>query len=224
MENKNFHNGYEYVDLGLPSGTLWATKNVGEDELTHFTFDEAKNSSKFTVNIWNAKWKTPTKAQFEELFANTTSAWVEKYHGGCFNGMLLTSKINGKEIFFPAHGFIDSLVVGHIRFFNTRCNYWAIENTKHTENNHTECVEKPFAIFMMDGHQDIKDGENDADYGLRFSVRAVVNKAELFRKDAREIADKVKHLKGDIAIFSDKYKLDKRNIINIVKILNNSES
>lgn len=23
------NNGYDYVDLGLPSGTLWATMNVG---------------------------------------------------------------------------------------------------------------------------------------------------------------------------------------------------
>ena len=29
MEEKNTHNGYEFVDLGLPSGTLWATCNVG---------------------------------------------------------------------------------------------------------------------------------------------------------------------------------------------------
>ena len=27
----NTHNGHEYVDLGLPSGTLWATCNVGAD-------------------------------------------------------------------------------------------------------------------------------------------------------------------------------------------------
>ena len=26
---KNIHNGHEFVDLGLPSGTLWATCNVG---------------------------------------------------------------------------------------------------------------------------------------------------------------------------------------------------
>lgn len=25
------NNGYEYIDLGLPSGTLWATKNVGSE-------------------------------------------------------------------------------------------------------------------------------------------------------------------------------------------------
>ena len=29
--NGNSYNGHEYVDLGLPSGTLWATCNVGAD-------------------------------------------------------------------------------------------------------------------------------------------------------------------------------------------------
>lgn len=33
--NPNF-NGYDYVDLGLPSGTLWATCNVGASEPTDF--------------------------------------------------------------------------------------------------------------------------------------------------------------------------------------------
>ena len=37
MENKNFNNkGIEYVDLGLKSGTLWATKNVGANKPTDF--------------------------------------------------------------------------------------------------------------------------------------------------------------------------------------------
>ena len=30
--NKMMHNGHEYVDLGLPSGTLWATCNVGANK------------------------------------------------------------------------------------------------------------------------------------------------------------------------------------------------
>ena len=28
------HNGFEYVDLGLPSGTKWARCNVGADKET----------------------------------------------------------------------------------------------------------------------------------------------------------------------------------------------
>ncbi len=30
------HNGHEYVDLGLPSGTLWATCNIGADSPEEF--------------------------------------------------------------------------------------------------------------------------------------------------------------------------------------------
>ena len=30
-DDENEHNGHEYVDLGLPSGILWATYNVGAD-------------------------------------------------------------------------------------------------------------------------------------------------------------------------------------------------
>ena len=29
MDKEFNNNGYDYVDLGLPSGTLWATMNVG---------------------------------------------------------------------------------------------------------------------------------------------------------------------------------------------------
>ena len=47
MANKNFNNnGFSYVDLELPSGTLWATKNVGADKVTdyglYFQWGDAK--------------------------------------------------------------------------------------------------------------------------------------------------------------------------------------
>ena len=46
------HNGFEYVDLGLPSGTKWATCNVGADKETdygfYFAFGETKGYSCFT--------------------------------------------------------------------------------------------------------------------------------------------------------------------------------
>ena len=67
------HNGFEYVDLGLPSGTKWATCNVGTDKETdygfYFAFRETKGYScftdakafnwgdyKFSVNGSNAKF------------------------------------------------------------------------------------------------------------------------------------------------------------------------
>ena len=45
----NTHNGHEFVDLGLPSGTLWATCNVGatspEQRGLYFAFGETKGYS-----------------------------------------------------------------------------------------------------------------------------------------------------------------------------------
>ena len=64
----NTHNGYEFVDLGLPSGTLWATCNVGatspEQAGLYFAFGETEGvkiskemnlpSVFFTENSYNA--------------------------------------------------------------------------------------------------------------------------------------------------------------------------
>lgn len=61
------HNGYEYVDLGLPSGLKWATCNVGaknpEDyglyfawgETTGYTAEQVKNGERsFSEDVYNA--------------------------------------------------------------------------------------------------------------------------------------------------------------------------
>ncbi len=52
------YNGYYYVDLGLPSGTLWATTNVGAsspaDYGKYFAWGETSSKSFFSWN--NYKW------------------------------------------------------------------------------------------------------------------------------------------------------------------------
>ena len=54
----NSVNGYEYVDLGLPSGTLWAKYNVGannEYEVgDYFAWGEAETKSKYSWSTY--KW------------------------------------------------------------------------------------------------------------------------------------------------------------------------
>ena len=56
--NKMMHNGHEYVDLGLPSGTLWATCNVGatkpEEYGDYFAWGETQ--PKETYNWSTYKW------------------------------------------------------------------------------------------------------------------------------------------------------------------------
>ena len=55
--------------------------------------------------------RMPTKAECEELIANTTSAFTEKYNGSGVNGMTFTSKTNGNSIFVPAVGAVNSGVL-----------------------------------------------------------------------------------------------------------------
>ena len=57
-EIKNMADGHEYVDLGLPSGTKWATYNVGASKPTeygdYFAWGETKPKKKY--NWTSYKW------------------------------------------------------------------------------------------------------------------------------------------------------------------------
>ena len=89
-----YESRYGYVDLGLPSGTLWKKVNEGADRTnfgqTNYTYDEA--ISKFANNL-------PTKEQFEELINNCKWYWEG-------NGYKLVGP-NGNSIYLPAAGFLD---------------------------------------------------------------------------------------------------------------------
>lgn len=145
-EGINEFNGHGYLDLGLPSGTLWATCNVGssiadnrgdyfawaETEpkelyswatykycngfchlLTKYCYQSSYGNDGFTDNLtellpeddvatvkWGDGWSVPTKAQWEELFQNTTRTWMTQ------NGIegCLFSADNGYGVFLPAAG------------------------------------------------------------------------------------------------------------------------
>lgn len=75
-----------YVDLGLPSGTLWKIEN----EEGYYDNDSARK--KFGDRL-------PTQPQISELLSNCTYTWDSIKKGGCF-----VSKINNKSIFMPALG------------------------------------------------------------------------------------------------------------------------
>ena len=203
--------GIEYVDLGLPSGTLWATTNANLDKTLHaymgdfyawgeteghngfygegegwrgdgggypykFTWDNYKYSSldengrivfsKYcqqsdyglngytdALTVWtdedmpklsnNKKgWKVPTKAQWEELIANTQNRWYSAYQIESTRDNTAVTKVwkgwwfegkNSKELFLPASGCFysnepfpgDSIVE-----FCQRGIYWAREMYK----------------------------------------------------------------------------------------------
>ena len=74
----------EYVDLGLPSGTLWKVCNETE---TYYTHDEA---------VRQFSGQLPTREQFKELETYCTWTWKGKKY--------VVKGRNGKSVSFPAEG------------------------------------------------------------------------------------------------------------------------
>lgn len=125
----DFDNGATEVDLGLPSGKIWATCNVGAEspwglgmyfawgETTghypmsgydfHYSHPSTTTSTLTTsqdaanVNM-GGTWRMPTKAEFEELLTYCKVEYFDYNSGRApVPGILLTSKKNGNQIFFP---------------------------------------------------------------------------------------------------------------------------
>ncbi len=113
----NSFNGHEYVDLGLPSGTLWATCNVGsskpEDYGDYYSWDEGSR----VAAQWGNGWSMPTKEQWNELKGYAKSIWTTK------NGVKgrLFSASNGQSLFLPAAG---NRYGGSLCGVGRRCYYW----------------------------------------------------------------------------------------------------
>ena len=78
--NKMMHNGHEYVDLGLPSGTLWATCNVGatkpEEYGDYFAWGETRNKTTYDWSTY--KW-------FSVYYDNLTKYCTNSSYGSVDN-------------------------------------------------------------------------------------------------------------------------------------------
>lgn len=141
---------YEFVDLGLPSGTLWAKCNIGATVETDYgnyykygagtaQYDNAQ--ANYTgmedpldaqydtaTQVMGAPWHMPTKAQVEELIANTTYEAVSDYKGSGVNGGLFTAA-NGNKLFIPDSGYYQD---GYLRY-SSYANI--LTSTPKSENN-----------------------------------------------------------------------------------------
>ena len=121
--------GHDYVDLGLPSGTKWATCNIGattpEGYGNYYAWGETSTKSEYTMenyrtlgaNIsndisgnssydaaranWGGSWRMPTYGEMKELKNNCTWTWTTQ---NGVNGMRVTGP-NGNSIFLPAAGY-----------------------------------------------------------------------------------------------------------------------
>ena len=128
-EETNTINGHEYVDLGLPSGLLWATCNVGanspEEYGNYYAWGETETKSEYTgansltygksfndisgnpqydaaTANWGGDWRMPTDSEQRELLNNCTWTWTTQ---NGVTGYKVTSKVNSNYIFLPAAGY-----------------------------------------------------------------------------------------------------------------------
>lgn len=95
----------EYIDLGLPSKTIWAKEN----EPGFFTHPEAM--ANFGNNL-------PTEENFKELNSHCKYVWDDERKGVIFTGP------NGNSIFLPAAGHIENNILNSE---NKTGNYWTYD-------------------------------------------------------------------------------------------------
>lgn len=124
-------NGHPWVDLGLPSGTKWATYNIGTTAIhgvgTRIAWGETATKKLFSPDTykhngvelpsyagnaeydlatlqWGDDWYTPTLQQWEELIEHCQ--WEYVMING-INGVLFTSHKTYNTIFLPSTGYTD---------------------------------------------------------------------------------------------------------------------
>lgn len=147
------YNGYEYVDLGLPSGVKWATCNIGANTPIeyghHYAWGETmpkinysdancktygtqmsdiSGDAEYDVarHTWGGEWRMPTESEIRELKEYCEWKWIEKDDAkGCE-----VIGPNGSSIFMPAAGF--ALNQDPLAFVDVQGYYWA--STPQSEN------------------------------------------------------------------------------------------
>lgn len=124
-------NGHPWVDLGLPSGTKWATYNVGTTNIhgvgTRIAWGETSTKKLFSPDTykhqgvslvsfagdaeydlataqWGEQWHTPTLQQWQELIEHCQ--WQYVMING-IHGVLFTSRKTYNTIFLPSTGYTD---------------------------------------------------------------------------------------------------------------------
>lgn len=144
------HNLHSWVDLGLPSGTLWANMNIGAntnyDYGDYFAFGEISEKSSYTeenydhygmaigefsgqerfdaaTSIWGGGWRTPTHDEISELDRYCTTRIVQVTDTfGQVQSICMIQGTNGKSIYMPLAGYYsgESFIEG-----GSKGHYWS---------------------------------------------------------------------------------------------------
>ncbi len=158
IDPSTFDNGSDYVNLGLPSGRLWATRNIGASSPyevgDYFAFGETWTKDSYdgdnyiapivsngelpenedaAYTIWGSNWRVPTKEDYEELLNEEYTEKAYQTINGQ-QGVLITSKVLGyedKSIFLPCGGSMVGEQLCNVSESYSRPFYW----TRSLKNN-----------------------------------------------------------------------------------------
>ena len=114
-------NGYDYIDLGLPSGTLWATTNVGASEPTEYgmTFSWAdstgyyeEDNHNFTITKYKYKASSKPYYPFTKYNQNDNKTIIDLSDDGARENMggswRIPSIAQAKELINPTYTTITT--------------------------------------------------------------------------------------------------------------------
>ena len=100
---------YKWENYSLCNGSkstmIKYCTNASYGTVDNKTVLERTNDAAFAN--WGGNWRTPTDAEWTWLRENCTWTWKTTDDGYAHNGMLVTSNVNGNQIFLPAAGFRD---------------------------------------------------------------------------------------------------------------------
>ena len=173
-------NGYEYVDLGLPSGLKWATYNVGADKPEgygdYFAWGETSTKAEYTEENsvtygqqisdisgnaiydaatanWGGSWRMPTTGEIKQLVACCEWEWTQLNGVNGIKGVGL----NGNSIFFPASGY---RVESSLYDYGEACHCWS--SMPNIDDDHlNENIYAHTLYLNIDFHRD--------SYGYRYA-------------------------------------------------------
>lgn len=175
-------NGYEFIDLGLPSGVKWATCNVGaespNDYGNYYAWGEIKTKSNYSsgsvtygkkigdisgrtrydaaASSMGAPWRMPTKNDFDELKECCVWEWASM---GGKKGFKVTGP-NDEYIFLPAAGYKRGSSLGSANQYGY---YWCSEP-------HGEYGDNAYDLYF--NSNSVKLHWNNRNYGL--TIRPVL--------------------------------------------------
>lgn len=233
MTNKNFNNeklnnnGYDYVDLGLPSGTIWATCNVGANRPSdfglYFQWGDTKGYAKEQIGQekqfnWNSyKWNPNGDGEKSTKYT-TNSATLELEDDAASSNM-------GGSWHMPTPAQIQELI-------DNTTSFWAtldgVTGIKFTSKN-GKFIFIPAAGYAWDGSVHFSGGDGGFWSSMLSAVDVSYGQYLIFNSGSVYLDYSYRYcglsVRGVIDKNSDKTKNKKNDMnekLNLVEILKNA--